>query len=45
MGMFSSFHGRVLSNREFAVAERTLNFSLGSAICTLCDFGHLAYPL
>ena len=45
MCMFSFFHGRVLSNREFAVAERALNFSLGSAICTMCDFGHLAYPL
>lgn len=29
MGMFASFQGRVLSNREFAVAERALNSVLG----------------
>lgn len=42
MGMIASFHGRVLSNREFAVEESSLNFSLGSAACTTCDFRHLA---
>lgn len=42
MGMIASFHGRVLSNREFAVEESALNFSLGSDACTTCDFERLA---